>query len=354
MRRRKSMENDREKRPLLKPSNDLVFKAIFSDENHRNILRSLLQSILSLPAEEYSHIEIVDPHSRLYRPDDKLMIMDIKLHTKSGHIIDVEMQIATSRQLRDRILRYASSMITEQVKSGENYTLKKAITILITKDTLIKDSDYYSYRYHLYDKERQSLFSDKLEINVLELSKLPAQTDSSDLYDWLMFLKTDREEDYEMLAQKSPVFGEAVMVLKVLSADERMRLLAEAREKAVLDEMSRLDEAVEEAEKRVRQEEDVKRLKLLQEQEAIRLNAIQEVRQEEEAMRLKLLQEQEARLLQEQEAMRLKLLREQEEKRLADKKAFARKLIRKGVMSRADIAEASDLELSVVESLSGD
>ena len=347
------MENNPEKKPLLKPSNDLVFKRIFSDENHRNILKGLLQSILSLPAEEYSHIEIVDPHSRIYRPDDKLMIMDIKLHTKSGHIIDIEMQIAASHQLRDRILRYSSSMITEQVKSGENYTLKKAITILITKDTLIKDSDYYSYRYHLYDKERQSLFSDKLEINILELSKLPEETDSSDLYDWLMFLKTEREEDYEMLAQKNPVFGEAVMVLKVLSADERTRLLAEARDKAVFDERSRLEEAME----RVRQEEEVKRINLLREEEVKRINLLQE----EEVKRTSLLHEQEAmrlKLLHEQEAMRAKLLQEQEAlrvaERLGDKKAIARKLIKKGVMSSADIAEASGLELSVVESLYSD
>ena len=165
------------KKPLLKPSNDLVFKLIFGDEKHKDVLAGFLQAILDMPAEEYSDISIVDPHSRIYRPDDKLMILDIKLHTKSGHIIDIEMQLATTQQLKDRILGYNSSMIMEQVKSGQSYALKKAVSIVITKEPLIKDSHFYQYKYQLYDKIRDSLFSDKTEINILELSKLPVETD---------------------------------------------------------------------------------------------------------------------------------------------------------------------------------
>ena len=102
------------KKPLLKPSNDLVFKMIFGNERHKEVLAGFLQAVLDLPVEEYSHIEIVDPHSRIYRSaDDKLMILDIKLHTKSGHIIDIEMQLAANRQLRDRILVFCLLQTTK-------------------------------------------------------------------------------------------------------------------------------------------------------------------------------------------------------------------------------------------------
>ncbi|MDR1803565.1 MAG: hypothetical protein LBQ94_08155 [Treponema sp.] len=46
-----------------------------------------------------------------------------------------------------------------------------------------------------------------------------------------------------MLATKSPQLEKAVGVLKELSADERTRMLAEAREKARRDEVSRLNRA---------------------------------------------------------------------------------------------------------------
>jgi hypothetical protein len=59
----------------------------------------------------------------------------------------------------------------------------------------------------------------------------------------LKFLKTEREEELEMIAQKSAEIGKAVAVLMELSADERTRMLAEAREKAWRDEMDRLDGA---------------------------------------------------------------------------------------------------------------
>jgi len=53
-----------------------------------------------------------------------------------------------------------------------------------------------------------------------------------------------------MLATRSPELKKAVGVLKELSADERMRMLAEAREKARRDEASRVNWAVEEGERR--------------------------------------------------------------------------------------------------------
>jgi len=59
----------------------------------------------------------------------------------------------------------------------------------------------------------------------------------------LICLETNDEEELRMLATKSPQLEKAVGVLKELSADERTRMLAEAREKARRDEVSRLNRA---------------------------------------------------------------------------------------------------------------
>ncbi len=74
---------------------------------------------------------------------------------------------------------------------------------------------------------------------------MPSETDNSSLWNWLRFLKADKEEELAMLAQKSPEIYKAVGVLKELSQDERTKLLYEAREKAMRDEQARLQGAIE-------------------------------------------------------------------------------------------------------------
>jgi predicted transposase/invertase (TIGR01784 family) len=87
----------------------------------------------------------------------------------------------------------------------------------------------------LYDRKHESEFSDLLEVNTLELPKLPKRKDKSKLYDWLQFFKTKKEEELEMLASNNPMIGKAVGILKKLSADERTRMLAEKREMMRMD-----------------------------------------------------------------------------------------------------------------------
>lgn len=138
--------------------------------------------------------------------------------------------------MRERIVFYTSKMITEQISKGESYEhIKKVISIVITDYTLIKENSDYHNTYRLYDKITGSEFTDVLEINTLELSKLPQNEDKSELWNWLTFLKSKKEEEFEMIAQKSPELNKAVCVLAQLSQDEKTKLLAEEQEKAQRD-----------------------------------------------------------------------------------------------------------------------
>ena len=85
-------------------------------------------------------------------------------------------------------------------------------------------------------------FSDLTEINCLDLNKLPPEDDSTDLWFWMKFIKSDDEEVMDMLATRSPQMRKAVGVLKELPADEATRLRYETREKARRDMESRVDE----------------------------------------------------------------------------------------------------------------
>jgi len=120
--------------------------------------------------------------------------------------------------------------------------------------------------YQLNDRRTGSTFSDVMEINTLELPKLPPNSDNTKLWDWLKFLKASREEDYQMLEQRSPQIKKAVGVLKELSENERTRHLEEAREKARWDEEARKRDAVEQT----RREEQA-RMKETVEQNSIKI-----------------------------------------------------------------------------------
>ncbi|MDR1883414.1 MAG: hypothetical protein LBR26_11640 [Prevotella sp.] len=53
-------------------------------------------------------------------------------------------------------------------------------------------------------------------------------------------MKAERLEEYEMLATKKPAIQKNVDILKTLSSDQKTQLIYDAREKARMDELSRL------------------------------------------------------------------------------------------------------------------
>jgi predicted transposase YdaD len=68
---------------------------------------------------------------------------------------------------------------------------------------------------------------------------LPDNSDGTPEWFWLAFLKDDREEVYEVLSDNNPDVKKAVVRLKELSADEKARLVFEARQKAEWDQLAR-------------------------------------------------------------------------------------------------------------------
>jgi predicted transposase/invertase (TIGR01784 family) len=109
---------------ILSPKNDFVFKLIFGDRRNTDILAEFLKAALKLPTEEYDHLVIGDPHLKREFEDDKMGILDVKVHTKNGIVINVEIQVVSSPELRDRIIVYVAKMLTEQVKRGDTWDIK--------------------------------------------------------------------------------------------------------------------------------------------------------------------------------------------------------------------------------------
>jgi predicted transposase/invertase (TIGR01784 family) len=232
---------------MLQPKVDIVFKLLFGDKRNIEILIAFLKSVLNLSEDEYEKITLEDTHLKRESEDDKLGIVDVKLTTKTGKIIHIEIQVLEQKDMPERVTYYNAKILFTQLKSGQhNDKLQKTISIAIAADfDIVKDSPKYHHKFQLNDIDSGVKFTDLIEINTLELQKIPEHSDDTEKYNWLKFLKAEEEAEFDMLAEKSPAIKQAVVELKRLSQDEEAQLRYEARVKAIRDERSRMKAAEE-------------------------------------------------------------------------------------------------------------
>ena len=231
------------KRELLSKTNDKVFKEIFT--RNKSCMADFLKCILNIPDEEFDDLEFLDTHTRKGSPLDGEYILDIKVKTKSN-IIDVEMQVKRSPILEQRIIVYLANMVKDQSCDGFKYKdIKKSVSVIIAAEHNITEDGRYFHKYNMRDEKDNSMFTDLLEVDLLELKKLPKADDGTDLWDWLRFIKTNNEEEMEMLAQENPEIEKAYDALQDLSNDEVLRHEAQQREMYLQNEMAINEERYE-------------------------------------------------------------------------------------------------------------
>jgi predicted transposase/invertase (TIGR01784 family) len=236
---------------LLLPKVDYIFKLIFGDSRNKGILISFLRAILDLSDDEYE-LELLDPHLKPELESDKLGILDVRLKTALGKVVDIEIQVAQVTNLFERISFYKSKMIIEQIGKHDWYdAIKKVICIVITDYSFIRSDDTgrYHHRFVFKDTDDGAVFGDVEEIHTLELPKLPEESDNSALWEWGQFIKAEDEEGLSMLARQNEAVEQAVEELYRLSADEEVRYRYEMREKAWRDAKAREDWVKKEAAK---------------------------------------------------------------------------------------------------------
>ena len=243
MHKRKVTRMSEAKRELLSKTNDKVFKEIFT--RNKSCMADFLKCILNISDEEFEDLEFLDTHTRKGSPFDGEYILDIKVKTKS-HVIDVEMQVKRSPIMEQRIIVYLANMVKDQSCEGFKYKdIKKSVSIIIAAEHNLTNDNRYFHKYNMRDEKDNSKFTDLLEINLLELKKLPRSDDGTNLWDWLRFIKTNNEEEMKMLAHENPEIEKAYDALQDLSNDEAIRHEAQQREMYLQNEMAINEERYE-------------------------------------------------------------------------------------------------------------
>ena len=84
-----------------------------------------------------------------------------------------------------------------------------------------------------------------MEIQILELKKLPADVKSGDdLINWMRFFGGKTRKEFAAMAKTDEYIDEAFKELKKLSADDRAKYEYEARERAIRDYNSQMSSAL--------------------------------------------------------------------------------------------------------------
>ncbi|AGX41931.1 Rpn family recombination-promoting nuclease/putative transposase [Clostridium saccharobutylicum] len=229
---------------IMSPKIDFVFKLLFGDERNKDLLISFLSAVLDLPESEFIGIEILN--TELFREfkEDKKGILDVRAKTKNGKQIDIEIQVLPTEFMPERTLFYWSKMYTAQVKPGDTYDkLKKCITINIVDFKCTPLKKIHS-SYHLVEDETSYKLTDILEIHFLEIPKLFDEdilTDEEDpIVQWMEFLDGKSKGVMEMLAKKNESIKKAYSLLQIISKDEKARMIYEAREAELRDQLTRI------------------------------------------------------------------------------------------------------------------
>jgi predicted transposase/invertase (TIGR01784 family) len=157
-------------------------------------------------------------------------------------VINVEIQVEGSPELRNRIVVYDAKMLTEQVKKGNTWAIAEQVISIIIMDKILlpEEKDYYN-EYALCNRKTGRVFAELLAVNVLELPKLPKEADGTPLWCWGSFFKCETAEEFAMVAEEEPGVKKAVGVLMELSEDERNQMIQDARDRWLTDHQNAMN-----------------------------------------------------------------------------------------------------------------
>ncbi len=219
---------------IMLPIVDFCFKELMQNPKVR---QGFIAALLAVNPATVKKTELLPTALPQEHADDKLGILDVRVKLIDGTQMDFEMQVATFDYWEKRILFYLSKMYTEQLKKGESYEkLQKCIHVSILNFNHFPEDSRCYRTISFCDVTTGNLYSDLMEIKILELKKLRKDIpNQSSVYEWMKFFNGKSREEFESMAQTDEYIGEACEALKRLSADEKMRLEYEAREKALRD-----------------------------------------------------------------------------------------------------------------------
>ena len=231
---------------ILSPKVDFVFKKIFGNEKHPNILISFLNAVIK-PTDLIKSVQIKNTDIEKEHIEDKYSRLDIKAVTNNGEHINIEIQVKNEYNMIKRSLYYWSKMYEGQLTKGQDYdTLSRTICINILDFKYLKNDNFHNC-YRLKEKNTNEELTDVMELHFIEIPKLRKLENSEDISDmleaWITFIESPTSELIDKLEMSLDEIKEAKEELVRLSGNDKERERYEKRFESLLEQNSLLANA---------------------------------------------------------------------------------------------------------------
>jgi predicted transposase/invertase (TIGR01784 family) len=224
----------------IKPKVDFVFRKLYGTEENKDLLISLLNSVIQ-PDVPITDVRIMNPFNLANYERGKETILDIKAIDENGVWYDVELQLLPHVLYGKRAVYYGAKVFTDQIEQGGDWTaLNKTIGIHFL-DFRYFDDDRVVHRFVLMDAQtnQTSKELDCLEFYFVELPKFDKDWPQvrTALDRWIAFLNRATELNrLELPAAmgNDPVIAKALSLLERIGLEPTERAIYEGEEKAIM------------------------------------------------------------------------------------------------------------------------
>ncbi len=250
----------------LNPKIDLVFKKIFGTEQNKNVLKSLINSVLP-KEEQIVEVMIKNPYNEADFVGDKLSVVDIKASDEKGRWYDIEIQVKEQKFYGKRAIFYLSEIFSNQLSESDSYDkLRKTIIISLLDFNYFTNDKRYFRRCCYKDFETGEFYPELnfADLYFVELKKFDNELKNikTTLDRWITFLNKATEYDRDTIPNElhEPEIMQAFDTIETMSLNAKEREYYEAEKKVMRDRDAQIMTAVENAVD-IRNIEIAKRLK---------------------------------------------------------------------------------------------
>ena len=227
-------------------NSDIVFKRVFGKEENKDLLKSLLESILCV---KIKNLVVRNPEISRDLQDSKAGTLDVKVTINDNTVCDVEMQVGNEANINNRSVYYMVKMAANELKISEEYnTQKKTIVINFLNFDFFKRNSYHNIAHMKFEKsskeayidlgykKEDELVTDILEMHFSELKKFKKKNpDTSKTSNQWLWLIIGEEEKIRMTEKENKQIRKAIEILDEMSMDPKEWELYDSRERAIVN-----------------------------------------------------------------------------------------------------------------------
>ena len=198
----------------VKKLNDFFIRYFFGLKGDEDLLLSFINAIMiDSNFATFKYVEIMNPFNLSEKANNKESIVDLKAITEDGIIVIIEIQTYSTKNFFERTLYYWSKNYSNVLKKGEDYPkLKPVISINLIDDILFDKNDKRMHTcYLLKEKNTNEILTDHIQLHYVEIPKFDENANiSKELKNWILFLKSNKEEDMSQLLKEDTIFEKAM------------------------------------------------------------------------------------------------------------------------------------------------